>query len=78
FDTTLWFLLLLFPLFPLGAYRLHRQRRENWWQRIMAAPDFVVVDKLSRNWEQILGTWIKAAAVLFLLRLIMVWLVYRT
>jgi len=44
----------------------------------MAAPDFVVVDKLSRNWEQILGTWIKATAVLFLLRLIMVWLVYRT
>lgn len=78
FDTTLWFVLLLFPLFPLGAYRLHRQRRENWWQRIMAATDFVVVDKLSRNWEQILGTWIKAAAVLFLLRLIMVWLVYRT
>jgi len=74
FDTTLWFVLLMFPLVPLGTYRLRRQRSENWWQRVFSRPDFIVIDKLSRNWAHIFVTWIKAVVLVLLIRASLPWL----
>lgn len=69
FDTTLWFVLLMFPLIPLGTYRIRRRRRENWWDRLFADNKFEVSEKLSRNWQQIALTWLKAVLVVIGIRL---------
>lgn len=64
YDATLWFVVYWFPLFPLGTYRVRRNRsRKRWWN--FFNPDIAIVTKLPLNWEQILRTWLIAVPVLF-------------
>lgn len=67
YDTTLWFFILWFPIFPIGSYRIRRLFHRRWY--FCASDEFHVLQKLSeRDWEQILVTWIKAVLVLLVLR----------
>jgi len=67
YDTTLWFFAFWFPIFPLGSYRIRRLFRRPW--NLCASDEFHVLQKFpQRNWEQILGTWIKAMLALMVLR----------
>jgi hypothetical protein len=72
FSATLWFVLLWIPVFPIATYRVRRRFRR-WWQ-FWVSDRYHVFDKLPRDWEQILLTWVKAAAVLLGLRLAWLWL----
>jgi hypothetical protein len=71
FDTTLWFVVIFFPLIPIASYRIRRSFRSRW--NILASDSFHVLRRLPRNWEQILATWIKAMAVLLFLRFLIPW-----
>ena len=67
YDSTLWFVVLWFPILPMGTYTVRRSLTK--WLGIVFASDEVALERLARNWEQILLTWIKAVALLFALRL---------
>jgi hypothetical protein len=67
YDATLWFAVLWFPVFPIATYTVHRDLER--WLGMLVASDPVPIERHSRNWEQILLTWAKAAAVLVALRL---------
>ena len=68
YDTTLWFVILWFPIFPIATYTVRRDL-ERWWGGVSAS-DEIALEYHPRNWEQILLTWVKAASVLLALRLI--------
>jgi len=70
FETTLWFVIFWFPLFPIASYEIKLRYRENWWERILPNTEFTVLRKLPRNWYQIFFTWIKAIAIVFALAFI--------
>jgi hypothetical protein len=67
YDSTLWFVVLWFPIFPMGTYTVRRNLTK--WLGMGFTSDEVAIERRSRNWEQILLTWIKALALLFALRL---------
>jgi tRNA(fMet)-specific endonuclease VapC len=67
YDTTLWFVVLWFPVFPIATYTVRRDLER--WLGMLVASDPVAIERHPRNWEQILLTWVKAAAVLLALRL---------
>ena len=73
YDSTLWFVVLWFPLFPMGTFTVRRSLTK--CLGIAFASIEVAIERQPRNWEQILLTWTKAAAVLFALRLafLMLW-----
>ena len=53
FKTTIFILLLCFPLIPTGTYLVERNR---------ALPDKVTgLEKLPLDWEQVLKVWVVAA-----------------
>ena len=70
FETTLWFVFLYFPLVPIAGYEIRRKRQENWWEKIWTNKELTVLRKLPRNWNQILLTWTKALAIIFVLVLV--------
>jgi hypothetical protein len=60
FDTTIWFVLGI-PLVPLYSCRV-RRFSPRWWN--LCWPTTVhLLKSRPRDWEQIVGTWIKAAVV---------------
>ena len=67
YDTTLWFVVLWFPVFPIASYTVRTDLER--WLGMLVASDPVAIERHPRNWEQILLTWVKAAAVLLALRL---------
>jgi hypothetical protein len=67
YDTTLWFLVFWIPVFPIATYTVRRDLER--WLGMLVASDPVAIERHPRNWEQILLTWVKAAAVLLALRL---------
>jgi len=67
YDTTLWFVILWVPIFPIATYTVRRDL-ERWWGGVSAS-DEIALERHPRNWEQILLTWVKASAVLLALRL---------
>jgi hypothetical protein len=67
YDTTLWFVALWFPVFPVATYTVRRVR-ERWWGGVSASEE-IPIERHPRNWEQILLTWVKASAVVLALRL---------
>jgi hypothetical protein len=67
YDATLWFVVLWFPVFPIATYTVRRDLER--WLGMLVASDPVAIERHPRNWEQILLTWVKAAAVLLALRL---------
>jgi hypothetical protein len=69
FDTTLWFMLGI-PLVPLASYRIRRRFRR-WWT-LCPSTKLHILETRPRDWEQILLTWGKNAAVLVALFLLVV------
>jgi hypothetical protein len=67
YDTTLWFVVFWFPLFPIATFTVRRDLER--WLGFTVASDAVVIERHPRNWEQILLTWVKASALLLALRL---------
>jgi|SRR5215468_4624752 len=67
FDATLGVTFVLIPVIPLASYRIRRLYRR-WWN-VCVSDQYRVLEKLPRNWEQILVTWIQAAAALLAIRL---------
>ena len=65
YDTTLWFVALWFPIFPIATYTIRRDL-ERWWGGVSAS-DEIPLERHPRNWEQILLTWIKTVLLLFAL-----------
>ncbi|HWO38410.1 MAG TPA: hypothetical protein VNO32_57290 [Candidatus Acidoferrum sp.] len=66
YDTTLWFVVLWFPVFPIATFTVRRELER--WLGMLFASDAVTLDRHPRNWEQILLTWAKYALVVLLLR----------
>ena len=66
YDTTLWFVLLFFPVIPLGTYRIKQLFRAAW--NPFASDSVRVLERKALNWEQILVTWIKAVGIVIVLR----------
>lgn len=67
YDTTLWFVVLWFPVFPIATYTVRTDLER--WLGMLVASDPIAIERHPRNWEQILLTWVKAASVLLVLRL---------
>ncbi len=66
YDTTLWFIVLWFPVFPIASYTVRRELER--WLGMVVPSDAVAIERHPRNWEQILLTWVKAASLLLALR----------
>jgi hypothetical protein len=67
YDTTLWFVVLWLPVFPIATYTVRTDLER--WLGMLVASDPIAIERHPRNWEQILLTWVKAASVLLALRL---------
>jgi hypothetical protein len=67
YDTTFWFVVLWFPVFPIAAFTVRRDLER--WLGLTVASGEIALDRHPRNWEQILLTWVKAGSVLLALRL---------
>ena len=67
YDTTLWFVVLWFPVFPIATFTVRRELER--WLGLTVASSEVTIERHPRNWEQILLTWVKAALVVLALRL---------
>lgn len=67
YDTTLWFVVFWFPVFPIATFTVRRNLER--WLGFTVGSEAVAIERHPRNWEQILLTWVKAASVLLALRL---------
>jgi len=67
YESTLWFVVFWFPLFPIGTFTLRRDIKR--WLGIEWKGSEVALERHPRNWEQILLTWIKAVVVLWVILL---------
>lgn len=77
YDTTLWFVALWFPVFPIATYTVRRVL-ERWWGGVSASKERPR-ERHPRNWEQIVLTWTKAMVVLWAIVLLLRhpwWLAY--
>lgn len=77
YDSTLWFVALWFPIFPIATYTV-RRNLERWWGGVSASKERPL-ERHPRNWEQILLTWTKAVLVLWAIVLLLRhpwWLAY--
>ena len=61
FDTTLWFIVAI-PIFPISSHRIRRHSRR-WWN-LCPSDTIHILKTKPRDWQQILMTWCKTAAVL--------------
>jgi hypothetical protein len=66
YETTLWFVVLWFPIFPIATFTVKRELER--WLGLTVASSEVAIQRHPRNWEQILLTWVKAALVVLALR----------
>lgn len=75
YESTLWFVFLWLPVYPIASFTV-RCELERWLGMTFAA-DPIAVERHPRNWEQILLTWVKAAAILLALRLTYLFLTFH-
>jgi hypothetical protein len=68
FDTTFWFVFLFFPVIPLRSCRIRRRYRRRW--NLFASKTYQVLHRLPMRSGQILLTWLQAAVVLLVLRVL--------
>jgi hypothetical protein len=61
YDTTLWFVVLWFPVFPSPLITVQKRPR-TMVRHDRCRSGEIPIDRHPRNWEQILLTWVKAAA----------------
>lgn len=69
YTATKFIMLVYFPLIPLGTFRLMRNPRQRWFKRL-GGREFRVVEALPLDWNQVLWSWGKAAAFIFVLLLV--------
>ena len=65
YNTTLWAVILWFPLFPLASMRIRRTREREW--QLFRREAFEIVEPTSRNWAQIFQTWAVALGIALVL-----------
>ncbi len=75
YDTTLWFVVLRLPIFPIATYTVRRDLER--WLGMVFASDEIALQRHPRNWDQILLTWVKASALLLALRLAFLMLLHH-
>ena len=68
FDTTFWFVFLFVPVIPLRSCRIRRRYRRRW--NLFASKTYQVLHRLPMHSGQILLTWLQAAVVLLVLRVL--------
>jgi hypothetical protein len=68
FDTTFWFVFLFIPVIPLRSCRIRRRYRRRW--NLFASKTYQVLHRLPMRWGQILLTWLEAAVVVLVVRVI--------
>ena len=68
FDTTFWFVFLFVPVIPLRSCRIRRRYRRRW--NLFASKTYQVLHRLPMRWGQILLTWLEAAVVVLVVRVI--------
>jgi hypothetical protein len=64
YAATLFFIVLWFPIIPVGTYRVIRSRSA-WWSG--SSPK--VVEKLPLDWNQVLHVWTKALLIVLAIAL---------
>jgi hypothetical protein len=67
YESTLWFIVLWFPVYPIATYTMRRDRER--WLGMTLTSNEIALDRHPRNWEMILLTWVKASAFLLGLRI---------
>jgi hypothetical protein len=75
YDATQWIVVFWLPIFPIGTCTV--QRTLSRWLGLSFRSDPQIIARHPRNWEQILLTWVKTAAVLLVLRLLLLFLKYH-
>lgn len=63
YDSTKWFVFLWFPVFPIGTFRVRRTISYLLGIPFKSYPE--ALERHTRDWEQILWTWIIAMSLLF-------------
>jgi hypothetical protein len=74
YEATQWVIAIWLPIFPIGTFTV-RRGLSRWLG--MARSDPVIIQRQARDWEQILLTWVKAAAVLLAMRITWLFLIYH-
>jgi hypothetical protein len=72
YDATQWLVVFWLPIFPIATCTVHRTLSR--WFGLTFKSDPQIIARHPRNWEQILLTWVKTAAVLLVLRLLFLFL----
>jgi hypothetical protein len=75
FESTLWFVVLWFPVYPIATYTVRRDLER--WLGMVVSSNEIALDRHPRNWEMILFTWVKASALVLVLRLAFLLLVHH-
>jgi len=75
YDATQWVVILWIPVFPVATCTVHRTRSRWLGLTFKSAPQ--IIARHARNWEQILLTWVKTAAILLGLRLVLLFLEFH-
>jgi hypothetical protein len=75
YDSTRWFVVLWIPVFPIATFTVRRTIVRRMGINFKSDPQ--IVARHPRDWEQILRTWVKTAAVLLALRLLYLFLEYH-
>ena len=75
YESTQWFVVFWFPVFPIASFTVRRDFER--WLGMVFASDPVALERHPRDWEQILLTWVKAAAFLLALRLLFLYLAFH-
>ena len=70
YESTLWFVVLWFPVYPIATYTVRRDL-ERWLGMTIPSSE-IALDRHPRNWEMILLTWVKASAFVLALRIMFV------
>lgn len=74
-ESTLWFVVLWIPVYPIATFTVRRDL-ERWLGMVFVSGP-LAVEHHSRNWEQILLTWVKTMAVLLSVRITWLYMIYH-
>lgn len=68
YESTLWFAVLWFPVYPIATYTVRCEMKR--WLGMEFTSGEIAIERHPRNWGMVLWTWVKACAVLLLIRLV--------
>jgi len=75
YDSTRWFVVFWIPIFPIATFTVRRTITRPMGINFKSDPQ--IVARHPRDWEHILRTWVKTAAILLALRLLYLFLEYH-